>query len=110
MNQTMEKHISEIQQNLYIRSAGVYVGSAGNKGFIPEHGLAMSGNLPASFPRFELEREDALQLLRHQTVGADIKEKGWMLMTHKSHALSLVKSLPNRINNYYPREWRILNK
>ncbi|MEN9964983.1 MAG: hypothetical protein RL582_2078 [Bacteroidota bacterium] len=110
MNQTIEKHISEIQQNLYIRSAGVYLGSAGNKGFIPEHGLAMSGNLPASFPRFELEREDALQLLRHQTVGADIKEKGWMLMTHKSHALSLVKSLPNRINNYYPREWRILNK
>lgn len=110
MNQTLEKDIVEIQQNLYLRSAGVYVGSAGNKGFIPEHGLAMSGNLPESFPRCELDKEDALQLLRHQSIRADVKEKGWLLMTYKSHALSLVKSLSNRINNYYPREWRILNK
>ncbi|MEY4703462.1 MAG: hypothetical protein RIR96_1359 [Bacteroidota bacterium] len=110
MNHTMEKYITEIQQNLYIRSAGIQVGSMGNKGFIPEHGLVMSGNLPESFPRFELETEDALQLLRHQSISAQINELGWILMTYRGHALSLVKSLANRINNYYPRDWRILNK
>lgn len=110
MNQTMAENLSEVQQNLYIRSAGVHVGSAGSKGFIPEHGLVMSGNLPSTFPRFEIDKQDALQLLRHQSLSVTIDHKGWILLTHEGQALSLVKSLPNRINNYYPREWRILNK
>jgi NOL1/NOP2/fmu family ribosome biogenesis protein len=31
------------------------------------------------------------------------------LIKHEGIALGWAKLLPNRVNNYYPNEWRILN-
>ncbi|WP_462243937.1 methyltransferase RsmF C-terminal domain-like protein [Ferruginibacter sp.] len=36
--------------------------------------------------------------------------KGWALISYRQLSLGWVKILSNRINNYYPKEWRILNK
>jgi NOL1/NOP2/fmu family ribosome biogenesis protein len=33
--------------------------------------------------------------------------KGWHLMKYKNYALGWAKLLGNRINNAYPKEWRI---
>jgi NOL1/NOP2/fmu family ribosome biogenesis protein len=33
---------------------------------------------------------------------------GWNWVQFEGVVLGLVKVLPNRINNYYPAEWRIL--
>jgi NOL1/NOP2/fmu family ribosome biogenesis protein len=110
MNKALSIQLSFLQQQLYIRSAGIDVGEVGLKDFIPHHGIAMSGLLAGSFPRFELNTEQTLQLLRHQNIELETDARGWMLMCYQQHSISLVKLLPNRINNYYPRDWRILNK
>jgi NOL1/NOP2/fmu family ribosome biogenesis protein len=35
-------------------------------------------------------------------------DKGWNLIRHCGLNLGWAKVLPNRLNNYYPGEWRIL--
>ncbi|HAP01108.1 MAG TPA: hypothetical protein DCQ93_04195, partial [Bacteroidetes bacterium] len=36
-------------------------------------------------------------------------EKGWLLAQYENHPLGWLKSLGNRMNNYFPTEWRIRN-
>jgi len=33
--------------------------------------------------------------------------KGWILFTYQNLPLGWGKNLGNRLNNYYPKEWRI---
>jgi NOL1/NOP2/fmu family ribosome biogenesis protein len=35
---------------------------------------------------------------------------GWCLVKYAGLPLGWVKVLPNRVNNYYPSEWRILKE
>lgn len=57
--------------------------------------------------RVQLEKEDALHYLRGEWTYAGEMEKGWNIVIYKGVALGLVKSVGNRVNNYYPKEWRI---
>ena len=77
---------------------------------IPDHQLALSCILNTSLPAVETDRETALQYLRKQEIKIDTSIKGWALLTYKQLPLGWMKVLANRINNYYPKEWRILNK
>ncbi|MFY7840347.1 MAG: methyltransferase RsmF C-terminal domain-like protein [Lacibacter sp.] len=38
----------------------------------------------------------------------DHPHKGWALATYNGFGLGWMKLLGNRMNNYYPKEWRIL--
>jgi hypothetical protein len=58
----------------------------------------------------ELKKEAALNYLRHQSFEVETKYKGWVLVRYNEVALGFIKMMPNRINNYYPMEWRIFNK
>ncbi|HEX3935140.1 MAG TPA: hypothetical protein VHW43_10715 [Puia sp.] len=52
-----------------------------------------------------------MQYLRRDNItGLDIDDKGWSLMNFEGHALGWAKLLPNRINNYYPKEIRIFSQ
>ena len=86
---------------------GLSLGEIKGKDFIPSHALAMSNwaNLP--FGSIEVEEETALQYLRR----ADLNlpgGKGWQAIVYNNIRLGWIKLLPNRSNNYYPNEWRIL--
>ncbi|MBL7733585.1 MAG: hypothetical protein JNM88_20615, partial [Chitinophagaceae bacterium] len=35
---------------------------------------------------------------------------GWQTVSYNGHPLGWVNKLPNRINNYYPKELRILKE
>jgi NOL1/NOP2/fmu family ribosome biogenesis protein len=35
-------------------------------------------------------------------------DKGWVIAHYKGFNLGWIKVLDNRVNNYYPKEWRIL--
>ena len=39
-----------------------------------------------------------------------VNTPGWALLTYRKLPLGWIKALSSRINNYYPKEWRILNK
>ena len=105
-----EKEVAFLQQHLYIRRAGTLMGSIKGKDIIPHHALALSTLLQQAVPAAELSREQAVQYLQKKDIVLDTSqlEKGWQLATHCGLPLGWMKVLPNRINNYYPSEWRIL--
>jgi NOL1/NOP2/fmu family ribosome biogenesis protein len=95
-------------QTLYVKKAGVEAGRIVHGGFIPAHALAQSTLMNGGFVAVSLKREDALQYLRRQEVRIETSSKGWLLVQYQGINLGWIKALGNRINNYYPREWRIL--
>lgn len=106
----LENDVAIIQSNLYIKKAGIKLGQIMRTELIPDHQLALSSILNTSLPAVETDRETALQYLRRQEIKIDTPIKGWTLLTYNQLPLGWMKVLPNRINNYYPKEWRILNK
>ena len=102
-----ESSILQLASQLYIKKAGVSVGELKGKDFIPAHEYALS-YLPLDiFNKVDLDKEQALSYLRRADFNCS-GEKGWNLMRYNGLGLGWAKILPNRTNNYYPQEWRIL--
>ena len=99
-----------LQSVLYLKKAGVKIGSMIRNELIPDHEFALSLLVADAIPAVTVDKETALQYLRRQDINIDTSLKGWALIKFQQTALGWVKILPNRINNYYPKGWRILNK
>ena len=56
---------------------------------------------------FETDRNTALTFLKKEEIPAPEKHKEWLLITYRNQGLGWCKHLGNRLNNYYPKEWRI---
>ncbi|TCJ17505.1 Fmu (Sun) domain protein [Flaviaesturariibacter flavus] len=97
---------SILQSALYIQQAGTAVGEPIRDKLVPDHALAMSPRVGGAVPRVELSYPDAIRFLQRQDFHIDT-ERGWQLVTFAGAPLGWINALPNRINNYYPREWRI---
>jgi 16S rRNA C967 or C1407 C5-methylase (RsmB/RsmF family)/NOL1/NOP2/fmu family ribosome biogenesis protein len=104
----LELDLSEVQRSLYIKKAGVTVGKVVRNELIPAHELALSGIKSEKLPIVSLKKQEALQYLRKEEVTIDSDLRGWALATYAGYDIGWMKILGNRINNYYPREWRIL--
>ncbi|MCW3106760.1 MAG: methyltransferase [Segetibacter sp.] len=103
-----EEEIATISKTLNVRKSGVAIGTVKGKDLIPHHELALSYLLAADIPYVHLEKGDALKYLRRQDLSLDIEKKGWTIFRYGDINLGWVKVLPNRVNNYYPTNWRIL--
>lgn len=99
-----------LQACLYLKKAGVKIGSVIRSELIPDHEFALSNLLADSIASVEVDHTTAMQYLRRQDISIDTSLIGWVLITFQKIPLGWVKILPNRINNYYPKNWRILNK
>ncbi|CAN5899121.1 rRNA cytosine-C5-methyltransferase [soil metagenome] len=99
-----------LQSVLYIKKAGVNIGSIIRNELIPGHEFALSTLLATNVASVELDTETALQYLRRQDIKIETSLKGWALVKFQQVVLGWIKILPGRINNYYPKGWRILNK
>lgn len=99
-----------IQQALYIKKAGIGLGNIIRKELIPSHDLAMSTLLNENILNVKFDLENALNYLRLQPFNYESQEKGWAIVKFDDLPLGFVKIMPNRLNNYYPKEWRIFNK
>ena len=95
---------------LYIKKAGIEIGTIKGKDVIPSHELALSLLVRGVFKPIELTMEQALQYLRRKELVLSDAPKGWNLVSYGGLPLGWIKVLPNRINNYYPAEWRILKE
>ena len=94
---------------LYIKKAGTEIGAVKGKDLVPSHELAL-GFLPLQeMPAISLDRDQSLQYLRRKELLLPAG-KGWSLVNYCGLPLGWVKVLPNRVNNYYPAEWRILKE
>jgi NOL1/NOP2/sun family putative RNA methylase len=110
LHKTNIDYLLMLQQSLYLRKAGLNLGTIIRDGLLPSHDLAMSYLINKNVQSIELKKEEALNYLRHQPFEVETKYKGWVLIRYNEVALGFVKMMPNRINNYYPMEWRIFNK
>jgi 16S rRNA C967 or C1407 C5-methylase (RsmB/RsmF family)/NOL1/NOP2/fmu family ribosome biogenesis protein len=100
--------IQYLMQELKVRYAGVELGTIAKNDLLPEHSLALSTIISNSVIKVELSKEQALDYLRKNEIVLESTYKGWALATYKDYSLGWMKLLGNRINNYYPKEWRIL--
>ena len=98
-----------LQENLYLKKSGIRLGKFAGKDFIPEHELALSLAASATIQKLELNRDEAIAYLKKEELKINSGLKGWTLMCYEGFPLGWAKVLPNRINNYYPANWRILN-
>lgn len=105
---SLENDLMRIQSNLHLRKAGVRMGKPLKDELVPDHELALSGIVNRSLPTISLKKDDALQYLRKEEVTIEGTGRGWALVQYNQLNLGWVKVLSNRINNYYPKEWRIL--
>lgn len=106
----LENELGIIQSSLYIKKAGVRMGSIIRNELIPAHDLAVSNIIGHNIPKIEVSDDTALQYLRKADIAIESAMKGWAVLTHQHLALGWLKIMLNRSNNYYPAAWRILNK
>ncbi|HEY2726929.1 MAG TPA: RNA methyltransferase, partial [Parafilimonas sp.] len=99
--------IALLQKNLYLKKAGIQCGEIKGKDLIPHHELALSTIINNDITTIELTEEYALKYLRKKEIFIDANYKGRALCTYKNFPLGWIKILHNRVNNYYPTEWRI---
>ncbi len=99
-----------LQNALYIKKMGINIGTTIRKELIPSHQLAMSRIYSPEIPTIELDKETALNYLRLSKFNVEYPIIGWNLIQYSGRPLGFVKCLQNRINNYYPKEWRILHR
>lgn len=106
----LENDLAVIQSALYIKKAGVKLGTIIRSELIPAHDLAVSNIINPALPKLEVDKETALQYLRKTEIKIEPGIIGWVLLTHRHLPIGWIKVMSGRINNYYPKEWRILNK
>jgi NOL1/NOP2/fmu family ribosome biogenesis protein len=95
-------------RNLRIVKAGTKVFAVKNKSYLPSHELALSHQLRTGiFPANEINLSTALQYLRRDSFNLKDAIRGWNLVTYRGINLGFINNLGNRVNNYFPVEWRI---
>jgi NOL1/NOP2/fmu family ribosome biogenesis protein len=108
INRAHKESLNILQRHLYLKKSGVRVGKLMGKDLIPDHELALSTIINKdAVLQTELTYDQAIQYLRRDNIDLNPTEKGWSLMNFEGQALGWAKLLPNRINNYYPKEIRI---
>lgn len=96
------------QKKLRFKKIGTRIGEFLKNQLVPNHEWALSIHQTLlEFPSIELEEEVALDYLRRETIQIETSHKSWLLVTYHGHPLGWVKALGNRVNNYYPKNWRI---
>lgn len=90
-------------------SAGVALVAEKGRKLVPQHALALSAcRAPGAFPEAELGLEDALSYLRREALALPAGvPRGYVVVTHRGHALGFVNNIGARANNMYPAEWRV---
>ena len=95
-----------INRNLYVRLAGINIGEFKGDDLIPSAALALSCDIKPDLPNIELSDDEAIHYLKGNNIHVE-SVKGWVLVKYKNFNLGWIKNLGSRINNYYPKEWRI---
>src|SRR5436190_2895604 len=100
--------VNFLSSKLRIVNCGTRIGEIIKDKLIPDHALALSNIISDKIQRVELDYEQSIQYLKKKELRSQTDKKGWTLVTYQGHPLGWINILPNRINNYYPKELRIL--
>ncbi|MFT4092249.1 MAG: RsmF rRNA methyltransferase first C-terminal domain-containing protein [Niabella sp.] len=95
-------------QQLRVIYSGTSLGELVRQKFIPDHALAMSMLLKKEIPKLQLNNADAIAYLQKKLNQLASENRGWNVACYHHFPLGWMNILPDRINNYYPKELRIL--
>lgn len=108
-----EMDLQILRNVLYLKNAGRHIGKIVRNALVPDHGLAMSTDIRPDVEHVALDEEQALVFLHKAPMDSQRANpearSGWALARYRGVNLGWLKLMPNRINNYYPKEWRIVN-
>lgn len=107
---SLVNNYSVIQNIVNIQYRGTGIGQIMKEKLVPEHSLALSAIISDHIPFNDLSYDQAIKYLQRQEANFSFTGKGWQLVRYQNHNLGWVNVLPNRINNYYPKELRILKQ
>ena len=96
-----------LKKNLYLKKAGIRLGKPGENEWIPDQELALANFLKYDSPSMDLSKPDAIHFLKGEPFETVTGEKGWRAVRYLSQRLGWVKLIERRMNNYYPKSWRI---
>jgi len=99
--------INGLANHLHVIYFGTLIGELVRDKLIPGHALAMSQLIADTIERVELSYDQSIAYLKKKELNID-PGKGWKLVSYKNYPLGWINVLSNRINNYYPKELRIL--
>ncbi len=107
MPSTMVSEFELLKKNLYLKKAGVRLGKPGANEWIPDQELSLANFLKYDSPSINLSKQDALLFLRGEPFEKARGETGWRSVRYLGQPMGWVKLIDRRINNYYPKSWRI---
>jgi len=100
--------MSQISGSLNVIKYGTMIGEIKNGILIPAHDLAMSvRRIPGTFAEHDLSRDEALAYLRLEPMLPERMPAGRVLLRYRGTSLGFVNNLGSRVNNGYPRQWRL---
>jgi 16S rRNA C967 or C1407 C5-methylase (RsmB/RsmF family)/NOL1/NOP2/fmu family ribosome biogenesis protein len=104
---SMDEYL-HLYRNLKVVRTGTKLFSVKNKKQIPSHELSLSLNFKKDiFYENEVNLSAALAFMRRDNFILPGASNGWNLVTYKGINIGFVNNLGNRVNNYFPVEWRI---
>ncbi|HEY1023270.1 MAG TPA: Fmu (Sun) domain protein, partial [Flavisolibacter sp.] len=104
------QHFMQLSTHLSIVYAGVTIGEIFKEKLVPDHALAQSLLLSENVKTVDLSYADAIKYLQRQEVLCTPQSIGWQVVRYKEKPLGWINALKNRVNNYYPKEIRILKQ
>lgn len=108
-NAAVSDGLAALTASLKVKKLPVHAGQFKGKDFVP-HAFSAYIPLAESLPRAEVSTDEALKFLRKQDLQLPGAPKAFVLVTYKGFGLGWAKNLGNRLNNYYPADWRILKE
>jgi NOL1/NOP2/fmu family ribosome biogenesis protein len=100
--------INILSDRLHITYFGTMIGELIRDKLVPAHSLAMCSLVSDKIEKVELDHEQAIVYLKKKDLKEISAGRGWKLVAYKKYPIGWINALPNRINNYYPKELRIL--
>jgi 16S rRNA C967 or C1407 C5-methylase (RsmB/RsmF family)/NOL1/NOP2/fmu family ribosome biogenesis protein len=104
----MVNELNWLLEQLHVLYAGTLIGELMRNKLVPAHALALSPLISTSVKKLPLMEADVIKFLQRKDIVVDGSFKGWHLITYNNFPLGWINALPNRVNNYYPKELRIL--
>ncbi len=97
-----------LSKYLKVIKSGTRICTVKKKNYLPSHEISMSVYLKKDrFPVINLNFNQSISYLRRDNLVLENAVKGWNIACYNDVDLGFINNIGNRINNYYPVEWRI---
>lgn len=105
--ESSQHELRTVLSALKVIYAGIGMGKRIGNDLIPDHPLAVSIKKNKNIVSEDLGLSESIKYLRKEPLTLNGIPRGWILATYRHYGMGWLKSAGNRLNNYYPVNWRI---